>query len=246
MKTKDYQDKIDRFCEYYLKNGTYKSKKRLLFRCKQVFKGIDIMGKDMLEIGAGRGVFSSFAAVNGANKVMAMEPEAEGSSSNSSELLRNICDKCSIGNLVFSNQTIQEFDPKKEKFDIILLYNSINHLDEKHCITLNRPESEKCYMEIFKKINSLLKDNGILVIADVSPSNFWPLVGLKNPLMPSIEWEKHQTPTVWCKLAEKSGFHYKNISWYSLYHMRLLGLLTANRLVQYFLTSHVRLILTRN
>lgn len=96
--TAEYQEKINKFCDYYIKKRVFKSRRRLLFRCNQVLKGIDITGKNILEIGAGRGMLSSFAAINGAKKVVALEPEAEGSSSKSSSLLYGICNECSIGN----------------------------------------------------------------------------------------------------------------------------------------------------
>ena len=72
-------EKSKRFEELATKYGGFKTRDRVQFRCQEVFKGIDLDGADVLEIGAGSGTFSGYAAINGARSVVAIEPATDGS-----------------------------------------------------------------------------------------------------------------------------------------------------------------------
>ena len=46
---------------------------------EKTFDGIEFAGRSLLDIGAGAGIVSSYAACMGASRVVALEPEAAGS-----------------------------------------------------------------------------------------------------------------------------------------------------------------------
>ena len=52
----------------------------LRFYLDYIFDGVPLAGRRVLDIGAGDGVYSFYAAATGAARVVALEPEAEGSS----------------------------------------------------------------------------------------------------------------------------------------------------------------------
>ncbi len=48
---------------------------------KYLFEGVDLDNSRVLDIGGGNGVFSFYAALNGAEEVICLEPEEAGSRS---------------------------------------------------------------------------------------------------------------------------------------------------------------------
>ena len=73
----------------------------------------------------------------------------------------------------------------------------------------------KKYEKIFDKISDLLVPGGQFIISDCSNYNFFPMLRLKNPFVPTIEWEIHHPPTFWYEIMERSGFTDPKISWLS-------------------------------
>lgn len=73
---------IDHYYKSIEKAKLYSTGKRLKFYLEQqLFKNIDFRNKTLIDIGGGNGLFSFYAALNGAKKVVVMEPEFDGSTS---------------------------------------------------------------------------------------------------------------------------------------------------------------------
>jgi len=90
-------------------------------------------------------------------------------------------------------------------FDVVALIASINHLDEEACARLHHDANARAaYRRIFRRIASLTRLGGRIIIADCTRHNFFAALGLTNPLCRTIEWEKHQTPETWAR-ADGSG-----------------------------------------
>ena len=130
---------------YVDENGLYSRRgySSLNHRCRQIFDHVcGLEGKTMLEIGAGEGLFSLWAVANGVEKVILLEPEADGATKGvAGKFLKhqkalNIPDE----RLRLYTQTFQEYDGERESFDLILSYASINHIDEPACINLHKSE----------------------------------------------------------------------------------------------------------
>lgn len=232
--------RIDNFFSVMISNGAYPSKGNLSFKYDQIFGDIDFKGKNVLEIGGGHGVFCFYAAIRGANWVVNLEPEGEGSKSGYIEKFKLLKDALGVNNVEIIESTFQDYNPRNRKFDIILLYNSINHLDEAACIDLKTNSvSWDTYKSIFGRINLIANDNAKIIIGDCSNENIFPKLGLKNPIYKQIEWFKHQSPETWTRLLQECGFCNPEITWTSFNSFGRLGkYLLGNRYVSYFLVSH--------
>jgi SAM-dependent methyltransferase len=234
----------ERFLQLAQELGGYQSAARATFRCKQVFRGVDLENKRVLEIGAGVGVFSAYAVVSGARKVLALEPEIAGSTRGYKAKIQQMAERLGAGSFEVRADTLQAYRPGDNVFDVVLSYNSVNHLDEPMCIELNRSEQARSvYSELFRKIRDMMTPGGLLIICDCSRHNFFADLGMRNPIARTIEWHKHQSPRVWMRVLRPLGFRRKSLSWYRMYPLRKLGWLAANAVAAYFQASHFRLVL---
>jgi len=230
---------ISEYFELVEKNRLYSGKKYLKFKINQIFSGVDFQGKSVLDIGGGKGLFSIYAACMGAGKVVCLEPESSGSTAGSSSVFNDLNKSLDLHNTKLISQTFQEYDPGEEKFDIILLHNSINHLSEKACIGLqNDPACRETYESLFSKLNTLCDIGALLIVCDCSRKNFFNDLNLKNPFAKTIEWEKHQSPSVWRSLLEESGFSFVSLAWTVPNYFGEFGKwLYGNRIGTYFISS---------
>ena len=237
------REKLDGFYDTVLKNSKYKNKNNLKRHLKYIFGSYEFSKKSILDIGGGMGLLSIYAALKG-SKATCLEPEASGSTNGIQKkfnLLSNNL-KCK-NNLNFIPCTFQDFNHKNNSFDLIVIANAINHLNENACMNLlKRKSSELEYDFIFQKMAKLLKTNGKLIITDCSSSNFFNDLRLKNPLMPSIEWHKHQSPEIWSQLLRQNGFLNPEVTWYSFNSLGKFGrILMNNKFINYMTLSHFRL-----
>ena len=194
----------------------------------------------MLEIGSGEGLFSLWALANGIERAVLLEPEAnEATKGVAGRFLKhrkalNISDE----HLRLYTQTFQEYKGVRESFDIVLSYASINHIDEPACINLHKSETAcSTYKKYFEKIYDLMRPGGHFILSDAGRINFWNQIGMNSPFSPSIEWEKHQEPTVWKRLLNEVGFEFVSLDWHRFHPLRLLGRLGSNRIVARATTS---------
>ena len=87
----------------------------------------------------------------------------------------------------------------------------------------------------------MLESGGRFIAIDCSRYNAFDMLGLKNPFMPDIEWEKHQSPYQWRDMLLEVGFIEPEIRWTALNTLGAPGRLLMNNPVISFLTvSHFR------
>jgi len=99
--------------------------------------------------------------------------------------------------------------------------------------------------DIFEKLAALAAPGAKLIAVDCSRKNVFARAG-KNPLAPTIEWEKHQPPDLWADLLEQAGFENPRIRWLTFNTLRSVGrLLLGNRVAAHFLVSAFSLTMTR-
>lgn len=214
---------------------------RFRFYLNYIFKGISFEEKAMLDIGSGIGLYSLYAACRGAREVICLEPEAAGSDIGITEKFQKTLSSLQLSDRVkLEPTTIQNFNPNCRKFDIILLHNSINHLDEESCIKLQYDNNAvKIYRTIFQKLYDLSNAGAKIIICEHSRYNFFALFNIKNPFATTVEWHKHQSPEHWIKLLSSVGFSAPKIRWTSFKRLGLIGrLLFGNKVVSYFVHSH--------
>ena len=235
-------DNLAKFLDSVVEAGGYTSTRRL--RNYTAYSLGDCTGIDKaLDIGGGAGILSLYIASQGASKVVLLEPEADGSTSSITNLFRKLQKKVPNGERVeFRDQTFQEFDPGQDRFDLIVSESAINHLNEPACADLKtNPGSYVTYIGYFKRLYDMMNPGGRLVIADCSRYNFFHLLGVTNPFMPTIECEKHQSPYEWTAMCKEVGFVNPKIQWSSYNVLGLPGrVLMGNALVNYFTLSHFK------
>lgn len=211
---------------------------------KWAFLDINFNNKSVLDIGGGNGIYSYYSRLMGAKKAINLEPFEAGSKNviiNSKGVIEEL-------KIELISQTIQEFC-SEEKFDIIILHDSINHLDEPifSRIHQNSNDFEK-YSMLIRKISDLLNNSGKIIVTDCSRYNFWGMLGLKSPFAPSIEWSLHQSPYLIKKLFENQGFKHFNIRWTPFKRFGILGRIISHLgiIPSFFMQSHFNIIIQRN
>jgi len=233
-------DLVDQYFDIVCQEGLYSSPGNLRHYIHYLFQDTSFVGKTMLDIGGGAGLFSFYAGCCGASHAICLEPEAEGSSSGMVGQFQRLSTRMALNQVCLYSTRLQDFDPGNETFDIFLLHNSINHLDETACMNLQHDSyAVETYKGILGKLSNMASHGARLIITDCSRYNFFALCHLKNPLGPTIEWHKHQSPAYWAKLLYDVGFHNPKIRWTSFNSMRFIGrLLLGNKIAAYFLQSH--------
>lgn len=94
------------------------------------------------------------------------------------------------------------------------------------------------YLSLFRKLARLAKPGAKLIVCDCARRNLFADLGLRNPIVPKIEWHKHQSPELWARLLASAGFANPKIRWTSFNTFRRSGqLLLGNRVAAYCLTS---------
>jgi SAM-dependent methyltransferase len=213
---------------------------RLTFRMRQLLRDLPVRGKRILEVGAGTGSMSIWLALNGAAHVMALEPEAAGASHGMAvEFERRIAD-LGLTNLAFLPTRIDEAPVSPGAFDVVLSYNSVNHLYETRADLNRAPRDRECFVNIFRDLRQLLAPGGVAIIADCSRRNVFGEVGVTHPIagQRSIEWALHQTPQTWVGVMGEAGFKRFDLHWYVPYALRHVSVLADNALFAWLTLSH--------
>jgi SAM-dependent methyltransferase len=166
-----------------------------------------------------------------------IEPEVEGSSERSLERLKKNIETLGLQERVEAQAcTLQELSVSDYRFDIAVMYNVINHLDEDAVVHLHNDTSSKSrYIALLRKLHLHLKPNAWVLVADCGRDNFWPRFNLPSPFMPCIEWHKHQNPETWIDVFAQAGFSLFDLRWSPL---QPFPTITGNRLIEYFTCSH--------
>lgn len=229
---------IDKYFSIVVKEGLYSSGENLERYLNFLFHSISFTDKTMLEIGGGAGLLSLYAASRGAKSVICLEPELAGSKKNVSNKFEYIKKELSIDNAFLQHITFQEYVADR-KFDIILSQHSINHLDEDACANLKKSDKAlNAYLSIFRKMAEMSVHGADLIIIDCSRYNLFNLLGIKNPLTPTIEWHKHQSPWFWAKMLGSVGFCKPQIRWRQYNKLGIIGKrVLSNVLISHCLTS---------
>src|SRR2546423_1219298 len=212
---------------------------RVEFWLRQSLRDLDFRGKAVLDVGAGEGLFSCYIGLQGAATVVALEPELEGAEHHARRMLIERVAALRLRNVTCLADTFQDYAGPDEAFDVIVAHDTINHLDERAVIALHRDEGARAsYRGLLRKFYGLLKPGGVCVIADCTRANLFASLGVPNPISPTIEWYKHQSPDLWMRLMRDVGFDRADLHWTYPRRLRLLGRLLDNRFASFLLESH--------
>jgi 2-polyprenyl-3-methyl-5-hydroxy-6-metoxy-1,4-benzoquinol methylase len=214
----------------------------LKYRFQYLFNNVDLSNKRVLDVGGGIGWITFYAAAKGAQKAVCLEPECAGSSNGMIHKFNEF--KAALQSTLPAEHlphTLQEHlqQVDNEEYDIIVLHNSINHLDEEACINLRKSESSyNTYKAIFSEVYNKMKPGGKLIVADCSCNNFFNAIGVKVSITRNIEWHKHQAPETWIALLQEIGFKNPKLQWSSPNKLGQVGrVFMGNPLIAYFSKS---------
>lgn len=236
-------DLKNRFYKHLREKNIWWSPERLDYSLEQLFLGVNLSNHSVLEVGAGPGYFSIWCVANGASKVVALEPEASGSSGGVRKDFAAISEAIKLGRKVeYLDKSLEEYirDKKAGEFDYILMHAVINHLDESatECLHLPTAESEReRYRKIFRDVFGLLNPNGLLLIYDVARRNFWGDFRLQRFFTANIQFHKHQHPKVWTKLLRETGFDFVDSIWFTPFRLRKVRWILSSAWASYFIDS---------
>jgi SAM-dependent methyltransferase len=216
-----------------VKERRYPSVQYLQSYLEYVFAGTGLNGARVLDIGGGSGIISFYAACCGAADVVCLEPAAAGSAKGITEIFRRWASELQVSAVKLRGETFDAYDPGGSLFDVVVLHHSINHLAEDACINIRKDgKAMEIYIRIFKRLAEVCRPGGTLLISDCSCYNMFPLLGLRNRFVPSIEWHKHQPPSVWTHMLRDAGFADVTVRW-----DRFAGV-PVGPVGAFFLTSH--------
>jgi SAM-dependent methyltransferase len=214
----------------------------------KLFAGVDLEGRTLLDVGCGTGHIGLWAAAHGARRVVGLEPQVEGSSAGMQDSFRRTTREVGLEDRVELVTTrLQDYHAGNERFDVVLLAASINHLDEDACGHLHEDEqARQTYREHLRLLADMAVPGAILIVTDCARGNLFHRLGMRNPLTPTIEWEKHQSPELWARLLADVGFEAPTVDWMTLNTLRGPGqALLGNRACAYLTTSTFRLTMRR-
>ena len=236
-----------RLGEMLVDYGQQRDAKRFVRAMRRFFRGTTLNKKSVLDIGGGIGACSFFAATLGATDVLCFEPHADGSEGIPPEGFDAIRRKMGLTQVKLIEA---EFSPRhlEREFDIVVLHNVVNHLNEAACESLHRSEAaESAYRRIFKELAAVMSASGKIILSDCARHNLWGDLRIRNPITPTIEWKKHQQPRRWADLLTSSGLTVDEIDW--TFPARLGDSwrpLLGNRVAAYLTNSHFRLTASRS
>lgn len=239
------KENLNNFYELAINRKLYSNKSNLKFRLNYIFQDVDLANKRVLDVGGGIGLLTFYAAVSGAQKVVCLEPECDGSSNGMINKFNDF--KTALqptSEVQHLPLTLQDYlkQIENDEYDIVILHNSINHLNEEACINFRvRESSYNDYKSIFTEVYQKMDKNGKIVVADCSCDNFLNAIGLKCIFNPTIEWHKHQKPGTWIAMLKEVGFKNPKIEWSSPNRLGQVGrLLMGNSLMAYLTQSHFK------
>lgn len=240
-------DVLERFYRSVVEAGLFPREANLRYHLEALFDGVELRDRAVLDVGGGDGVHSFYAACRGAREVVCLEPEDDGSTAGAAARFRVLGEKLGLGQVSLEPVTLQAFEPGGRTFDVLLLHDSVNHLDDAACTSLLAdPAARAAYRDVFSKLAALAAPGATLLVCDCARDNFFGHLGLRNPFVPTVVWSKHHAPETWAGLLREAGFEQASVRWSSPNLFGALGrALLAHRIPAYFLKSHFRMAMRR-
>jgi SAM-dependent methyltransferase len=208
-----------------------------LAACDQLFDGVELRGKTVLEIGSGTGLLSIYMALRGA-QVTSLEPEMVGSTSGVLATQRARCEALglSVESVAADFNTWQT----DRTFDVIVARSTINHLyPSEHHARWDAP-TWNGYVRMLRRVKGMLSPGGVFVASDAARYGFWRFVRkyAKQPWKQGktgVNWRHHQNAATWAKLLRAAGFRSVERDYPVPASLRPIGGLFRNSLAAFWL-----------
>jgi len=191
----------------------------------------------VLDVGCEKKATTFYAALCGAKEVVGLDPETSGSTAGSTQTFSKIRQELGLVQCVHNPIDFLTYS-SKNPFDLVLLYNSINHICEVTSDIQRDEAAHKSQSRVIAKIAEVLKVNGWVILYDASRRNLFGDLRLPSPLAPTINWKTHQTLGAWRRLLAEHGFGNFHHNWYVPYIIPWARLLLDNPVSNYLTFSH--------
>ena len=194
----------DIYHRYYLDYEPYEG---FLFHAQEELKDISLNGKEVLEIGCGRGAFSLYMALSGKAKMILALDESAGFGADEAYLrgLEEIVKSQSIVNVETMKASITTVTFPAETFDVIVANFSLHHVVRSSWCLPDNSEAQRELLDLLTALKTCLRKNGILVLREMSRINFWRFMPYRWK-MSHIDWEIHPTLREWLAVLKQAGF----------------------------------------
>ena len=206
-----------------------------------VFRGVDIRGQRLLDVGGGTGLASFWAVMQGgAAEALVLEPVMEGSDPEVPRRFEAMDAALGQpGRVRFQPIVLEDLDPAEGTFDTVLLHQSINHIGEAYVADLPvNLAGQQHYHAFFDVLAERTAPGGTLIVMDSSNRNFFDDLGRRSPFVPTVEFRIHQPPKQWSGMLAQHGFEQVRITWLTRREAGRVGtVLLRNRLAAYLTTS---------
>lgn len=178
-----------------------------LFHADEQLSRVSPADKVILEVGCGGGAFSLYMALCGkAKKVIALdEAEGKGFAIQPFKQLQTILQNHNIPNLTAVKSSLYDYADPKNSFDLIVGNFSLHHAIRPFGYLFKNEQARHAALSTFKLLHSLLNDGGLVVLREMSRSNFWRFMPYKWK-MSHVDWKVHATLHEWLWIMKKGGF----------------------------------------
>jgi len=221
---------------YYSDHEPYDA---FLFHAQEELKDLSLEGKEVLEIGCGRGSFSLYMALWGnAKKVLALD-ESAGFGADETHLrrLEETVRNHSILNVETMKASINTTAFPKERFDVIVANFSLHHVIRSSWFPPENEKAQKELLELCTALKACLRKNGTLVLREMSRMNFWRFMPYRWK-MSHIDWEIHPTLKEWLLVLNQTGFKDVSYEFLTPYFLSTWpSFVVRNRLANFFFSS---------
>ncbi len=157
----------------------------------------------MLEIGSGKGLLAVMMGLQGAERVVSLEPEMVGATSGVIAIQRERVEALRLSNVDVVVGDFNTWEGAAGSFDVIVSRASINHLQQSDRHALRHSETYTNYVAVAKRIHSLLAPGGVFIATDACRYAFFTAVrglGIRRPWRKArsgVNWRHHQNPSTW-------------------------------------------------
>lgn len=218
-----------------------------MWRPRDVSSQDCIAGRDVIEVGSGKGLTCLLLAISGARLVLSLEPELAGSTSIACKVQRQRIECLGLDNVELLAMDFNAWDPQGRTFDVLVSQASINHLFESRFHALHHRATFERYVEIACKFRQLLKPGGVACVSDACRYGLFRFArdyGLRRPWTvrgSAVAWRLHQNPETWRCIFREAGFSRVEIYYPLPYRLRHFGALVANPVINFFLKANFTL-----
>ncbi|MBN1435583.1 MAG: class I SAM-dependent methyltransferase [Sedimentisphaerales bacterium] len=192
---------------------------------------------NILDVGCGPGATTFSAAIWGAKQVIGLEPQAAGSSQGSQTTFNKIKNELKLHQCKLEPIDFLKYNPDNP-FDIVLFYDSINHIRETTADIRYDTAARQEQKQIIAHVRQVTATNGWVIMCDCSRKNFFGDFGIPSPVMPTINWKTHQCAAAWRSLLQEEGFGNLSINWRVPPRIKWAKPILDNAFVNYLTFSH--------